>query len=64
LFLGIFRVALLFICQGPVCCLSAATRIIYHTFISLSTRIFTFFDFFISEENLTGYKRHSCGVPY
>ena len=45
---GIFRVALLFICQGSVvfvCCSCVATLISYHRFSLLSTPFFNFFHF-------------------
>ena len=43
--LGIFRAALLFICQGALRCPSAATPLSYHSSSALSTAFFFFYLF-------------------
>ncbi|MBR2948700.1 MAG: hypothetical protein IKC46_02440, partial [Lachnospiraceae bacterium] len=42
----LFRVALLFICQGTFCCHSQATQLSYHLVSCLSTTFFEFFQLF------------------
>ncbi|MBR2948961.1 MAG: hypothetical protein IKC46_03775, partial [Lachnospiraceae bacterium] len=44
---GIFRVALLFICQGTFCCHSQATQSSYHLVSCLSTTFSKFFQTFL-----------------